>query len=112
MCSKKDEHRSPLPQDVASCHDMLEGVLQSLAEKDKRIEELEEIVDQLIRDRYGRKSERYDPNQQALFDTSAEDEPVTEPPPQDNTDPPKRRRGGTGRRRLDPNAPREQRFHR
>lgn len=113
MCSKKDEHRTSLPPDVASCHDMLEGVLQCLAEKDKRIEELEGIVDQLIQQRSGRKSERYDPNQQTLLDTTAEDEPsVSEPPPEDDADPPRKRRGGTGRRHLDPNADRQQRIHR
>ena len=46
---------------------MLEGVLQSLAEREKRIAELETILDALIRERSGPKSERYDPDQLALF---------------------------------------------
>jgi transposase len=92
---------------------MLEGILQSLAEKDQRIGELEEIVDTLIRQRYGPKSERYDPRQLALLDLQAEgDGSVAEPPCDEDAPPPKRRRGGTGRRRLDPNARRVERLHR
>lgn len=112
MSADKDTRPTSLPQDVASCHALLEGVFQTLAEKEKRIGELEGIVDQLIRERYGRKSERYDPNQIALFDTQTEDDAsVAEPPCEDDTAPPTRRRGGTGRRRLDPNARRVQRIH-
>ena len=114
MAADKDRRPTSLPQDVASCHAMLEGVLQSLSEKDKRISELEGIVDQLIRERYGRKSERYDPNQLAFFDPQAQDDSsVAEAPSEEETAPSKkRRRGGKGRRRLDPNARREQRIHR
>jgi transposase len=88
-------------------------VLQSLAEKDKRIGQLEDIVEQLIRGRSGRKSERYDPSQLTLFESQSEDDSsVAEPPPEDETAQPQKRRGGTGRRRLDPKARREQRIHR
>ena len=110
MPSENDSPPASLPQDVASCHAMLEGVLVSLAEKDERIGKLEELVETLIRERYGRKCERYDPNQQVLFEADEEeDAPVAEPP--EPADAPPQRRGG-GRRRLDPNARREQRFHR
>ena len=61
MSSDKDARPTSFPQDVASCHAMLEGVFQSLSEKEQRIGRLEVLVETLIRERYGRKSERYDP---------------------------------------------------
>ena len=67
MSAEKDARPTAFPPDVASCHAMLEGVLQSLAEREKRIGELETILDALIRERSGPKSERYDPDQLALF---------------------------------------------
>jgi hypothetical protein len=44
MSSDNDARPTSLPQDIASCHAMLEGVFQSMAEKDKRIGELEDVV--------------------------------------------------------------------
>lgn len=102
-----------LPQDIASCHAMLEGVFQSLAEKEKRIGELEAFVEVLVRERYARKSERYDPDQLALFALKKdEDGDVAEPPEPDDAARPAKRRGNKGRRRLDENARREQKLHR
>ncbi len=114
MSADKDAHETSFPQDIASCHAMLEGVLQSLAEREQRIGQLEEIIDTLIRERFGRKSERYDPDQLALFQLNAEDDDsVAEPLDAEDTKPsPQGRRGGGGRRRLDPNARRVQRLHR
>jgi transposase len=114
MSADKDAHPTSFPSDVAACHAMLEGILQSLAEKDQRIGELEEIVDTLIRQRYGPKSERYDPRQLALLDLQAQDDSSTAQPPceEDAPLPAPRRRGGTGRRRLDPNARRVEQIHR
>ncbi len=93
---------------------MLESVFHSLDQRNKRVDQLEAIVDKLIRERYGRKSERYDPNQLALFETEGEeDASLAEPPSVEETAPPKKsRRGGTGRRRLDENARRQERVHR
>ncbi|MFN2110964.1 MAG: IS66 family transposase [Anaerolineae bacterium] len=114
MSSNDDARSIALPQDVASCHAMLESVLQSLQEKDQRINELEAIVHRLIDERLGRKSERYSPDQLALFTLADDDDSTQGEPPDDNDEalPPKRRRGGQGRRRLDPNARREERIHR
>jgi len=91
---------------------MLQGVLNTLAEKDQRIGQLEELVEKLIQERYVRKSERYDPDQRALFTLEDDnDAPVAEPPHTEETGarPPRRPRG---RRRLDPGARRVQRLHR
>jgi len=117
MSADKDARPATLPPDVAACHAMLEGALASLAEKEQRIGQLEELVETLIRERYGRKSERYDPDQQVLFQADEEENapiaqpPATTQPPETEAAPQQRRRGG-GRRRLDPNARREQRIHR
>ena len=50
MSVDKDTRPTSFPQDVASCHAMFEGVFQSLAEKDQRIGQLEELVETLIRE--------------------------------------------------------------
>ena len=112
MSADKDARPTAFPQDIAACHAMLAGVFQSLEEKDQRIDQLEKFVDALVRERFGRKSERYDPNQLALFTLASDDDaPMAEPPPAEDADPsPPKRRGG-GRRRLDENARREQRLH-
>lgn len=41
-----------LPDDVAACHEMLEGLFRALAQREKRIEQLEESIDALVRQRY------------------------------------------------------------
>ena len=63
MSADKDARPDSFPADLASCHAMLAGVFQSLTEKDQRIGQLEELVEALIRERSGRKSERYAANQ-------------------------------------------------
>ncbi len=113
MCADdKLKRPAAFPKDVASCHAMLEGAFQALAERDKRIGELEDIMDRLIRQRYEKKSERLDPDQLKLFNTSIDDEPAVAESPQDASAKKKRRGGGTGRRRLDENTRRVERLHR
>lgn len=113
MSADQDARPASFPQDIASCHAMLEGVFQSLTEKEKRIGELEAFVEALIRERNGRKSERYDPDQLALFQLKTEDDgDVAEPPEAEDAAPPAKRRRNQGRRRLDANARREKKFHR
>ena len=68
MCADDNLKRpAALPDDVASCHAMLEEAFQALAERDKRIGELEEIMDHLIRQRQRRRAKRIDPDQLKLF---------------------------------------------
>ena len=116
MSSQKPAPPSPFPKDVASCHVMLEGLFQTLAESQQRIEQLETAVDQLIRQRTGPKSERCHADQLTLFDGHEEEESsLAEPPADDDEEPPlqtTRRKRSTGRRRLDPNARREKKIHR
>ena len=49
MSADKDTRPTSFPQNIVFCHAMLEGVFQSLAEKDQRISQLEELVTTLIR---------------------------------------------------------------
>jgi len=113
MCADdKLQRPTSFPDDVASCHAMLEGAFQALAERNRRIDELEEIMDRLLRQRTEKKSERLDPDQLKLFDISAGDGSATAEPPHDAGVKKKRRRGGTGRRRLDENTRRVERLHR
>ena len=72
MSADNDARPASFPQDIASCHAMLEGVFQSLVEKEKRIGELEDFVQALLDERSARKSERYDPDQLALFQLEAQ----------------------------------------
>jgi transposase len=119
MSTTPDIATVSLPEDLASCHELLKGLVLSLGEREQRIAQLEAQIDALIRNCYGPKRERYvDPKQGLLFGVQAES---TEPPAAETTneeaaqdEPPrkKKRRGGTGRRRLDENLRREQLIHR
>ena len=78
MSASQDTAALSLPDDVASCHEMLQGLAQTLQERDRRIAQLEAAMDALIRQRYAPKRERYvDPDQQLLFGEPGE---VAEPP--------------------------------
>lgn len=116
MSVNQDTAAASLPDDVASCHEMLQGLAQTLQERDRRIAELEAAMDALIRQRYAPKRERYvDPDQQLLFDEPGE---IAEPPEpsdgessNDDSSGKTKRRGGKGRRLLDENVPREDLLH-
>jgi transposase len=64
-----------LPSDLATCHALLLQLLAELHKSDARVADLEHRMDLLLRRLYGRSSEKLDPAQLALFDTSPE-EPV------------------------------------
>src|SRR5947209_6858919 len=56
-----------LPNDVALCHELIRRQADSLDEARRRIEQLEHAMDVLLRQKYGPRSERLDPNQLRLF---------------------------------------------
>ncbi len=56
-----------LPNDVALCHEMIRQQADSLDKAQRRIEQLEHAMDVLLRQKYGPRSERLDPNQLRLF---------------------------------------------
>src|SRR4051812_42965313 len=65
-----------LPNDVALCHELIRQQADSLDEAQRRIEQLEHAMDVLLRQKYGPRSERLDPNQLRLF-TDEGDEAAT-----------------------------------
>jgi len=114
MSANRDTAALSLPDDVASCHEMLQGLARTLQERDGRIAELEAAMAALIRERYAPKRERYvDSDQQLLFGEPGEIAEPLEAPQDDNDDSTgkKKRRGGKGRRLLDENIPREDQLH-
>src|SRR3954465_7735347 len=56
-----------LPNDVALCHELIRQQADSLDKARRRIEQLEHAMDVLLRQKYGPRSERLDPNQLRLF---------------------------------------------
>src|SRR6516162_2950476 len=65
-----------LPNDIALCHELIRQQAAALEQAQRRIERLEHSVDLLLRQRYGPRSERIDPNQLRLF-TGEDDDPVS-----------------------------------
>src|SRR3954447_17951385 len=62
-----------LPNDVALCHELIRHQADSLQKAQRRIEQLEHAMDVLLRQRYGPRSERLDPNQLRLFTEEGEE---------------------------------------
>jgi transposase len=56
-----------LPNDLALCHELIRQQADSLDEAQRRIEQLEHAMDVLLRQKYGPRSERLDPNQLRPF---------------------------------------------
>lgn len=121
---------TPLPEDLADCHrmieqmrcdaqvkeQMVEHLLTDVAAKDREILQLKCQLETLRRQIFGRKSEKIDPNQLALFEELSRQleaaqgqSPVSEPAPPEKTtgSPAPARRNGHGRRVLPPDLPRE-----
>lgn len=99
----------PLPNDLALCHELIRQQASTLQEAQRRIEQLEHQVEQLLRRQYGPRSERVDPSQLHLFDDEAEETPPP-PTPEDesNTETkPARTWKRRGRQRLPEHLPRE-----
>lgn len=55
MTSKDAE---TLPQDINLCHTLIKELVESLGKYEKRVDRLQHTIEQLLRQRYGRKSER------------------------------------------------------
>jgi hypothetical protein len=56
-----------LPPDLDACHQLIRELLESLAEQTHLNEKLQHQLEQLLRQRYGRKTETIDPAQLLLF---------------------------------------------
>ncbi len=110
----------PLPEDVGLCHAVI-GQLQDTVESlQRRLEQTEHYLAQLLRQRYGPRSEKLDPAQLALFDlpTANAETAVQEPAaaaPETNVKAHVRRGGGRNafpadlpRKRVEYSLPPEQ----
>jgi len=107
------EQRSSRITFLETLHD---EVIEQLKQRDRKIDDLQHRLQELLRRHYGRSSEKMDPNQRLLFEDLI-DKCIPEMPANDNTDDttddqastPKRR--GHGRRRLPTGLPREKVIH-
>jgi hypothetical protein len=62
-----DADPNQLPSDVGALRQMVIGLLAELDAKDRRLQQVQHWLEQLLRHRYGQKRERVDENQLFLF---------------------------------------------
>ena len=91
-----------LPDDVELCHAMIVEMHETLISLQRKYDQVEHRLDVLLRRMFGPRSEHVDPNQLALFETSAEGLPqqavaLVEDKPDEN---PKSKAKGHGRRQF------------
>src|SRR5437868_8545884 len=102
---------SPLPDDLATCQQMIRELLATLCEQRQDNEQLRTRLDQLLRRLYGPRAERFDPNQALLFaDLNTPAEPTPAPPapePPTTQDQSTTKRKGHGRKPLPKHLRRE-----
>ena len=103
-----------LPPDLETCHQLIRELLDSLAEQAHLNEKLQHQLEQLLRQRYGRKTEKLDPAQLLLFareilaagqNTAPETSPSSDTPPAPAPSSPPEK-SGHGRKPLPANLPR------
>src|SRR4051812_15012639 len=98
----------PLPDNLETAHQLIRELLETLGQQIHLNAKLQHQLEQLLRHRYGRKSERIDPAQLLLFAqeilAQAEPEPEPEPDPASEPTPaasaPRRKKNGHGRKPL------------
>jgi transposase len=66
----------PLPDDLTTCHGVIAELFATVKEQRSTIQQQQDRIDWLVRQHFGRKSERINPDQPLMFD-----EPAAEPPP-------------------------------
>jgi transposase len=111
---------SPLPDDLEAAHRLIRELLATLRQQTHLNEKLQHQLEQLLRQLYGRKSEKLDPNQLLLFareiveaataqpETTPAPEPTPEPVASAAAKPPAK---GHGRKPLPANLPRKRVVH-
>src|SRR3954453_9641338 len=74
----------PLPDDIETAHQLIRELLETLGQQIYLNAKLQHQLEQLLRQRYGKKSERVGPAQLLLFaqEILAQAEPEPEPTPQ------------------------------
>jgi len=103
-----------LPTDLATCHAIIQQLLDTHTEKDHLIAGLRHQLQNLLRRAYGRSSEKLDPNQLALFEKmlaelqQASTTPTESSPPEPVESSSKSNSIGHGRRQLPASLERRQ----
>jgi len=102
---------APLPNDLVTAHRQLREQAETLRQQARLIERLQHQVEQLLRQRYGRKGEKADPGQLLLFapEVIAVADPAPGPPPASPAD--KAAGRPTGRKPLPRSLPRRRVIH-
>src|SRR4051812_11644203 len=106
-----------LPDDLETAHQLIRELLQTLSQQIHLNAKLQHQLEQLLRARYGRKSERVDPAQLLLFaqeilaqaEPPPQPDPASEPAPPPSAPAPKKR--GHGRKPLPASLAREPVLH-
>src|SRR6476659_9442270 len=107
----------PLPDDLETAHQLIRELLETLGQQLHLNAKLQHQLEQLLRQRYGRKSERVDPAQLLLFAqgilAQAEPEPEPDPASEPTSPPsaPQRKKNGHGRKPLPASLPRKPVVH-
>jgi len=92
--------RNKLPEDVAALRQMVAALLEEVDSKERRLQQLQHLLEQLLRWRYGPKRERVSENQLFLFAVGIVTTAQEPPPPLEDTRAAKPRPPGHGRQRL------------
>ena len=97
-----------LPHDLATCHQLIAQLMETLHSKDQQLDQLQHRLQQLLRARFGPRAEKVDPAQLALFarEILAEARGAQEPAPLPVEESAPVRKGH-GRRKLPGNLPRQ-----
>jgi transposase len=98
-----------LPSDTALLHDLVRDMASAVEQRDDEIDRLQLIIKQLQRARFGRRSERIDPDQIALgLEDLETDEARAEAKPEPPAKAKNRKKRKSGRKPLPDNLPREE----
>lgn len=92
--------RNKLPEDVAALRQMVAALLEEVDSKGRRLQQLQHLLEQLLRWRYGPKRERVNENQLFLFAVGIVATAQEAPPPLEDTKSSKPQPPGHGRQRL------------
>ncbi len=105
-----------LPDDLDAAHRLIRELFATLRQQNHLIEKLQHQLEQLLRQRYGRKSEQVDPAQLLLFAQEilaqpGPEAPAPEPDPGPTPPPTQPKPNGHGRKPLPPGLPRQRVVH-
>jgi transposase len=103
------EFTALLPDDLALCHEIIRQQAETIRESQRRIEQLEHHVEQLLRRQFGPRRESVDSAQLRLFADTTDDvtEATAAEPSESEVAKPRRQWRRTGRQRLPEDLPRK-----